>query len=153
MTEDTLEEYVRICKTIDNIHNKINKYKINILDSLKHTSSEKEHNDKIKEFHKIIKKISSDPVITHRYRELKKSKDELKKKIINTSDFDNTSSLNKDINKELTDLKDKYNILSKKNIIIIEDEINYNVTIDNKKFNSILDEIQLNLIKNDISKS
>ena len=154
MSEDTLDEYVKITKTIDNIHDKINRYKTNILDSLKYSTSEQEQKDKMKEFQNIIHKIKTDPIITNKYRALKKSQDELKKKLISSTDFDNTSTSNNDINKQLTELKDKYNILSKKQIIIIDDtKICNEPNFNNTKFNSILDEVQLNLIKNDISKS
>lgn len=156
MSEDTLDEYVKITKTIDNIHDKINKYKMNVLDSLKHSSSDKEQQDKMKDFQDIIKKIKSDPLITNKYRALKKSQDELKKKLISSSDFDNSNNSNTNINKQLSELKVKYDMLSKKRIIIIDDtklsdiRINNGTNLKNEKFNSILDEVQLNLIKNDI---
>ena len=154
MSEDTLDEYVKITRTIDNIHNKINRYKLNVMDSLKYSTSEQEQKDKMKEFQNIVKKIKSDPSITNKYRALKKSQEELKKKLISSTDFDNTSSVNNDINKQLLELKEKYDTLSKKRIIIIDDsKINTDNSFKNKKFNSILDEVQLNLIKNDISKS
>jgi uncharacterized protein related to proFAR isomerase len=108
----------------------------------------------MKEFRNIIHKIKSDTSITNKYRALKKSQGELKNKIINSSDFDNVSVLNANIDKKLTILKDKYNILSKKRIIIIDDsQIDTGNSFENEKFNSILDEVQLNLIKNDIYKT
>jgi len=154
MSEDTLDEYVKITRTIDNIHNKINRYKLNVIDSLKYSTSEQEHKNKMLEFQNIIQKIKSDPTITNKYRALKKSQEELKKKLINSTDFDTVSSTNNDINKQLSELKEKYDVLSKKRIIIIDDsKIDNNNSFKNDKFNSILDEVQLNLIKNDISKS
>ena len=151
MSEDLLDEYVKITKTIDNIHNKINKYKTDILDSIKYSSSEQEQKDKIKQFHSIIQKIKSDHKITNKYRTLKKSQAELKKKIINSTDFDDTSS--SDISKQISLLKTKYDLSSKKKIILIDDINIYNNNIGDVKFNSILEEVQLNLIKNDIYKS
>jgi len=109
MSNNILDEYTKITRIIENIQDKINRYKITIEQDLERSSSEKEKNMIIKEFEKKIKKIRDNPQITKRYRYFKKRQEMLRRLLI-LSDKTETDKL-------LQDLQIKYYNLSKKNSV------------------------------------
>lgn len=141
MSKDILNEYVKITTIIQNIQEKIDRYKKSIEESLQNSTSDKEKEYIFKEFEEKISRIQNDPNITSRYRELKNRQDELRKRLI--------PDKRNDIDTVLSDLKVKYVDLANKNIVMVDD--NEYKCIDLNKEKTVRD-IQLNTILNEVQK-
>lgn len=150
MSEAALEEYVKVTRAIENIQNKINRYKETVVDTIKRSSSDKEQKEKAEEFRQMMQKIKTDPTITKKYRTLKQRQEELKRQLITVAESE--------IDKKISDLKVKYSALSRRRIVIVDDDKMKYIELENArsaetvKFNTIIDEIQSNLIKDEMIK-
>lgn len=167
MTEANLDEYVKVTNAIDNIHDKINKYKKIVSETIENSSSEKEQIRCLLEFKNTIKRIKSDSNITHKYKLLKKRQNELKNILLSstkTNTFYNNLNDNEhifttsDISNYLNDLQTKYSYLVKKKIIIVDESelkyINYRTKCDANfvKFKTIIDDVQKKLINKELDR-
>ena len=110
MTEQLLNEYVRITFIIENIQNKLNLYKHDIENNIESSNNENEQNEKIKEFIETMKQIKEDADITQRYRKLKLRQKELKDILIQKTSSDTNIDIDTDI--IISNLKSKYTKLS-----------------------------------------
>lgn len=144
MSEQTLDEYVRVTKTIENIQNKINRYKIHILENIEESKSDKEQEEKLKEFRKTMKRIKGDKEITQQYRMLKIIQKELRDKLIPDS-----SSLN-EAEVLIIKLREKYVRMTKNQIVLVDDNEFDNIQLDAKRS---LQNIRFEMILNDIQKN
>lgn len=160
MSESMLAEYVKVTRTIENIQFKLNKYIKDTEKYIETAKSEKEQNKKIKEIKKTLAKIKKDPEVTNKYRILKKRQIELKNQLLSTVKPSNDIH-DSDIDKTISDLKIKYNILTQNEIVIINNKyINNDKYSNNNKyyiqnqdqhhnnmnFDIILHEIQNNIL-------
>ena len=112
MTEEILNEYVKITCIIENIQNKINLYKQNIEDNIEKSKNDIEQNQKIKEFVNTMTKIKEDADITQRYRKLKLKQKELKEQLIKNPIINNNNNIDIDTDIIISNLKSKYTSLS-----------------------------------------
>lgn len=150
MTDLILDEYVKVTRTIENIQNKINRYKKSVEENIENSKSEQEQENKIKEFKKTMSRIKGDKDITQRYRILKKKQKELRDKLIpNELSFSEADVL-------IIGLRKKYEKMSKNQILFVDDEEFDNIELDvkrslqNTRFEMILQEIQKNLKHGDL---
>jgi len=90
MSENLLDEYVKITKTIDNIKIKLAKYKDYTENSIEKARTEEEQQNKINKFRNTIIKIKNDETINNKFKLLKKKQQEIKKQLIPENDINNT---------------------------------------------------------------
>lgn len=82
MSEDILDEYVRLTRAIENVRNKINQYKKNIDYDISNSKSEKEQQKHVDKFKNVINRIKNDDDITGKYRRVKARHQELKRVLL-----------------------------------------------------------------------
>jgi len=123
-----LDEYVKITRVIENIQNKINQYIESMDEIIENTQDESERDKKIKEFKTTIERIKNDHEITQKYRQLKNRQKELRELLIppNSNINDKMKSSNTNFTSTtdnlLSDLKIRYDKLSKQQIVLVDDE-------------------------------
>jgi hypothetical protein len=100
MTDNLLDEYVKISKTIERIQTMIQGYKEEVEKSIINAKSENEQNECYDNFREMMIKIKMDPCIMTRYKSLKKRQCELKSLILPCCDSEIDLTVNK--------LKNKY---------------------------------------------
>jgi hypothetical protein len=150
MIDLILDEYVKVTRTIENIQNKINRYKKNVEENIENLKNEKEQIVKIKEFQKTMSQIKGDKDITHRYRLLKKKQKELRDILIPGIVSLTDSEL------FISNMRQKYEKFSKNKMMIIDDdehdcfELDTKQSLQNSKFDVILREVQKNLNHDDL---
>lgn len=147
MTEHILDEYMKITRTIENIQNKINQYKKIVEANIENSKNEEEQEEKIREFKKIIHRIKKDKEITRKYRLLKKKQKELRDSLVT-----NRGSLEGDeTNLVISDLKSKYSLLSKHEVLFISPDDSPDNVLDNVPDNvpdDVLDDVLDNVSDN-----
>lgn len=114
MSAEILDEYVDICIAIRNMWEAIGEYKKSVQYNLESCSTDIEKKEIENDFKKKISLISSNSLITTKYKSLKKRKVELRKLLLPK---DSTQ-----IDKCLTNLKIKYSKNINKRIVIIDDK-------------------------------
>ena len=114
MTDLILDEYVKVTRIIENIQNKINRYKKSVKENIENSRNEHEQEKKIKEFKKTMSRIKGDKDITQQYRLLKKKQKELRDKLI-----PDTLSLT-DADSFISDLRIKYERVSKNQVLLVD---------------------------------
>lgn len=150
MSDLILDEYVKVTRTIENIQDKIIRYKKSVEENIENSKSEKEQEQKIKEFQKTMSRIKGDNDITKRYRLLKQKQKELRDKLIP----DAISLSEADL--LIINLRKKYEALAKNKVLLIDDEELDNIELDTKrslqniKFDMILQQVQKNLKHEDL---
>jgi hypothetical protein len=146
MSERILDDYVRITHIINNIQNRIDKYKERMIRKIEGAKTIKDQNILLEEFRKIIDGIKRDPIITEKYKLLKKKQLILKKQLLH--DHENTSTSD-DIENNLNQLYTKYLASSnnEKNIVRgnCRKQSNNKHTSQDEKIKFILNEIEKNL--------
>lgn len=118
---DVLDEYVMITKTIENIQDKINRYKKTIELRIDNATSDREQRMYVTEFKQFITDIKNDPHITKKYRRLKQRQKDLRDRLL----FDNKST--NDISTDIV-TNDNVNCNNSNSIntnVAITDNINY----------------------------
>jgi hypothetical protein len=142
MTDLILDEYVKVTRIIENIQNKINRYKKNVKENIENSRNEHEQEKKIKEFKKTMSRIKGDKDITQQYRLLKKKQKELRDKLIpDTLSFTDADSF-------ISDLRIKYERVV--TLQVDEDDfLNAKLetfrSLQNTRFETLLQEVQKNL--------
>lgn len=111
----SLDEYVKITRTIENIQNIINRYIKDL--AIENAQTEQEKDEKINEFKDMMFRIKNDRDITQRYRYLKERQKELRERLT----FPNQS--HDSILPTLDFLRSRYDKLSKQDIVVIDDEL------------------------------
>ena len=76
MSVDILNEYVKVTSTINNIQDKLNRYKKQVQNKLDSAKSEKERDLIVKDFQENIDKMKNDSEIKRKYLNLKKKQKE-----------------------------------------------------------------------------
>lgn len=90
MTESMLNEYVRITRIIENIHNKITRYQIKTEKLIKNAKYDEERRVILDRFNKIMYDIKHDKDINVKYKILRDRQIELKSKLIRQDSIDET---------------------------------------------------------------
>lgn len=108
--DEYIDEYAKISKILNNVSEKINKYKESINQKIDECKNEEDKKHHIDEYNNFISLIQNDSDITRKFIYLRSRQEELKN-IIQELDPDNKSSIHKKcINKTLDDLKTKYSL-------------------------------------------
>ena len=146
-----LDEYVKITRTIENIQTKINRYIKDIEEAIENAQTEREKDEKINELKDMMHRIKNDRDITQKYRYLKERQKELRGQLT-LSTQSHVVVINPEPNSfdVLVDLRERYDKLAKQEIVLTDDEFDqmeYNTheSIQNIKFDILLQEVQKNL--------
>jgi hypothetical protein len=152
MTSEMLDEYVKITKIIDKIHEKINAYKVSIEQSINNTNSKKKQEFYMNEFKIFINQIKNDMDIINKYKLLKTKQKNLRNQILNNQISNNISydgddnDNDNDVDKTIFELRSKYEV----NINTSNIYNNTNITpLNNEtvKFDLLINDVQKNLDK------
>lgn len=178
MADKLLDEYVRVTRAIENIQDKIARYKKSIIYHIDNSKTEQERNDHIKEFRGIIDTIKNDASITKKYRMLKDRQTQLREMLLSPDrltvpNIDTHSSESKRVNhidyrnnnitESITDnligsLRRKYESESINNDTVSissfgsVDSVDSKRSAQNNQISMILQEVQKNLLKHEISR-
>ena len=87
ITEDLLDEYVKVTITVENIQKKINKHKKTIETRLEKATNDNEKNACIEEYKLFIMSIKNDPEIVNKYKMLKNKQANLRGKILSNNNI------------------------------------------------------------------
>lgn len=148
MSDKLLDEYVKVTKTIDNIHEKINRYKHIIEKRIDETDDEDIQTKYLNEFRKFIEQIKNDDDITQKYRFLRNKQRDLR----------NQLTMN-DVDKTIFELKSKYgdeNYDLNKISLRTRSDINMDNTIYTDNISDKIDKNKINkfdILLNDIQKN
>jgi hypothetical protein len=126
MSENLLDEYYKITKTIDNIQTKINNYKQAIEEQINNAKNDTERQQYITEYKHFIQNIKQDEDIKNKLIQLNKRQNELKTIIMTPTDINVIDVIQK--------LTNKYTILTN------------NTDIINNKYEQLINDIEKNLL-------
>ena len=102
IVEQTLNEYDKITRIIENIQENINNYKKSIEYSIENATNDQDQEQILNEFRQTVTRIKEDKELIQRYKQLKKRQEELKDKLV-----PNLSSVSS-VDNAIIDLKLKY---------------------------------------------